>query len=191
MKEIDLNLGDTQLILNECKSKNILRNQAAYILATAYWETAETMKPVREAYWMSEQWRKDNLRYYPWYGRGYVQLTWKANYERTDRELGTNLVNDPDAAMRPNTAVKILVKGMMHGWFTGKSLPDYVTLQKSDFINARRVVNGTDRAEEIAKIARAYDAALKDAKYLQEPEKASYSGFLHWLLSWLAGKGKQ
>lgn len=191
MQEVDLNLGDTQLILDECKSKNVLRNQAAYILATAYWETAETMKPVREAYWMSEQWRKDNLRYYPWYGRGYVQLTWESNYKRADLELGTNVSNDPDAALRSRTAVKILVKGMMHGWFTGKSLPDYVTLQKSDFINARRVVNGRDRASEIARIANAYDAALKSAGYGEEPVKSSYRGFLQWLISWLAGKGKQ
>lgn len=191
MQRIDLNLGDTQLILNECKSKNILRNQAAYILATAYWETARTMKPVREAYWLSEQWRQDNLRYYPWYGRGYVQLTWKSNYERADRELGTNLVNDPDASMRPNTAVKILVKGMMHGWFTGKALPDYITLQKSDFINARRVVNGVDKASEIAEIAKSYDEALKIARYGEEPDKSSYRGFLQWLLTWLSGMGKQ
>src|SRR5262245_39782274 len=59
----------------------------AYALATASHETAHTMQPVREAFWLSEDWRKANLRYHPFYGRGYVQLTWKANYERADREL--------------------------------------------------------------------------------------------------------
>ncbi len=59
----------------------------AYALATACHETAYTMQPVREAFWLSENWRRTHLRYYPFYGRGYVQLTWKANYERADREL--------------------------------------------------------------------------------------------------------
>jgi hypothetical protein len=31
--------------------------------------------------------RRTNLRYYPFYGSGYVQFIWKANYERADREL--------------------------------------------------------------------------------------------------------
>lgn len=157
---MDMGLGDTQLILKECKAKNILRNQAAYILATAYWETARTMKPVREAFWMSEQWRKEKLRYYPWYGRGYVQLTWKQNYQRAGKELGVDLTTDADVAMQPDIAARVLVRGVMFGWFTGKALPQYVNLQTSDFHEARRVVNGIDRAKEIADIARDYDAAL-------------------------------
>ena len=60
----------------------------AYGLATAYHETAYTMQPVVEAFWLSESWRERNLRYYPYHGRGYVQLTWKDNYERADNELG-------------------------------------------------------------------------------------------------------
>src|SRR5438045_92240 len=52
----------------------------AYGLATAWHETAAQMQPVREAYWLSEDWRKANLRYFPWYGRGFVQITWQANY---------------------------------------------------------------------------------------------------------------
>lgn len=35
---------------------------------------------VREAYWMTEEWRKANLRYYPWYGRGPIQCTLEGNY---------------------------------------------------------------------------------------------------------------
>src|SRR4029079_15992876 len=54
----------------------------AYMLATAFQETNQTMQPVREAYWLSEEWRRRNLRYYPFYGWGYVQLTWEANYRR-------------------------------------------------------------------------------------------------------------
>ena len=66
---IDMDLGDTRLILSACMQQGLLRNQAAYVLATAYWETNRTMKPVEEAYWLSEEWRRKNLRYYPWHGQ--------------------------------------------------------------------------------------------------------------------------
>lgn len=187
---MNLHLGDTQLIIKEAKSRGVLRNQLAYILATAKYETAHTMKPVREAYWLSEQWRQDNLRYYPFYGRGYVQLTWRRNYQHAGKVFGEDFVRNPNKVMQPNYAVKILVVGMMEGWFTGKKLPDYVDLEHSDFHNARRVVNGTDKASEIAQIARDYDVALKGMGY-GESAKSSYRGFLHWLLGWLASLGKQ
>lgn len=158
----DFKLGDTGALIKECHDRGLLRNQCAYVLATAYWETAQTMKPVKEAYWLSEQWRKDNLRYYPWYGRGYVQLTWEENYAKAQGELGigTVLTADPDNALKPEYATQIIVQGMIDGWFTGKKLSDYITLQASDFYNARRIVNGTDKASTIADIAKAYDAAL-------------------------------
>ncbi|MGV2975691.1 glycoside hydrolase family 19 protein [Roseibium alexandrii] len=162
---MNLDLGDTRLILAECKRYGCLRNQAAYILATAYWETARTMKPVKEAYWLSEDWRRKNLRYYPWYGRGYVQLTWEANYKKAGNVLGVNFIADPDKLLEPENSARILVQGSMEGWFTGKKIPDYITLKKSDFRNARRVINGMDKASEIAKLARGYDEALKAENY--------------------------
>src|SRR5262245_13473604 len=73
----------------------------AYMLATTTWETNHTMQPVREAYWLSEDWRRANLRYWPYYGRGYVELTWKDNYKREGDRLGLDLVADPDRAMDP------------------------------------------------------------------------------------------
>lgn len=163
----DWNLGDTRLILKECQQAGLLRNQTAYVLATAYWETAHTMKPVEEAFWVKnpDAWRKKNLRYYPWHGRGYVQLTWKTNYVRAGKELGLDLTTDPDIVMRSDIAAKILVMGSQRGWFTGKRLITYITLQKSDFVGARRIINGTDKAKQIAKIAKAYDADLKTQGY--------------------------
>lgn len=157
---MDLNLGDTQLIIKECKKNNLTLEQTAYILATAYWETARTMKPVREAYWLSEGWRRDNLRYYPWYGRGYVQLTWRENYERAGRKLKLDLTSDADAVMEPKVSAQILVVGMLEGWFTGKRLSQYINSDTTDYINARRIVNGTDKAREIAEIAKQYEVLL-------------------------------
>jgi hypothetical protein len=49
-------------------------------------------------------------------------------------------------------------------WWEGRRFA-HVTLQKSDFDNARRIVNGTDKAGEIAAIARDYDAALTAIGY--------------------------
>ena len=157
---VDMNLGETSLIVQECQKRGLLRNQAAYVLATAYWETAHTMEPVREAFWLSDDWRKANLRYYPWYGRGFVQITWEANYVRMGNRLNVDLTSDPDIVMDPAMSAQILVIGMVDGLFTSKKLADYVTLQSSNYRGARRIVNGTDKAGPIAEIAEEYEAAL-------------------------------
>lgn len=169
---MDLNLGYTGLILKECRKHGLLRNQAAYVLATAYWETARTMKPVIEAFWKSEAWRERNLRYYPWHGRGFVQLTWEKNYKRAEDKLGVSFTKNPNLAQEPKHAAAILVIGMKEGWFTGKKLSQYITLHKSDFKGARRIVNGTDRAATIANMARKYDRDLIEIGYgvVDQPE---------------------
>lgn len=162
---VDLNLGYTRQLIDESKAQGLLRNQCAYVLATSYWETARTMKPVVEAYWLTEDWRRKNLHYYPWFGRGFVQLTWEANYKKAAAELGVPLDKDPTLALDPVNAVKIAVTGMREGWFTGKKLSDYIDLQHSDFTSARRIINGTDKAAQIAQIAQQYDALLKAEGY--------------------------
>ena len=177
----NLDLGDTRLIITECEAQGMTRAETAYLLATAFWETNRTMKPVVEAYWLSEDWRRKNLRYYPWHGRGYVQLTWKHNYVRAGTLLGEDLIGDPDKALRPDLAAKILVTGCSHGWFTGKILGDYITSRGNDFVGARRVVNGNDKAHEIAKIAREYLDALEAM-----PPKYSPEAISPWVAFWNA-----
>jgi predicted chitinase len=133
--------GTVAAIESECIRQGLtLKTQIAYVLATVEWETANTFKPVREAYWKTEAWRKANLRYYPYYGRGYVQLTWKYNYARYAEILGIPLVIEPDRAMEPAIACFILVHGFKHGVFTGKKLTDYVTKGKTDYIDRKSVV---------------------------------------------------
>jgi len=156
---MDWNLGDTQLLLKECRKQGLNDTHTAYVLATAYHETNHTMKPVREAYWLSENWRRDNLRYYPWYGRGYVQLTWRRNYEYAGEALGVDLTSDADAVMQPDVAARIIAIGMRDGWFTGKKMSDY-----SDFVEMRRVVNGSDKAALIAGYADDYLRELPEQK---------------------------
>ena len=141
-------------------SAGLPRSYRAYILATAFHETAQTMQPIRE-YGRGKGKRYgviDASGLAP-FGRGYVQLTWRENYQRADRELGLGgkLAANYDLALDPKIAADILVEGMVEAWFTGKALRDFLP---GDYVGARRIVNGTDRAQLIAGYAQQFEAAL-------------------------------
>lgn len=132
----------------------------AYMLATAKHETAHTMKPI-------EEYGKGQGRPYgvavnghAYYGRGYVQLTWAVNYARMAALTGVDLVNHPELALEPRLAALIMFEGMKDGLFTGVGLPRYFNGTADDPVNARRIINGTDRAEEIAAIHAGFLAGL-------------------------------
>ncbi|MEY3746925.1 MAG: hypothetical protein RL194_384 [Pseudomonadota bacterium] len=152
-------------IIDECDKQGLtLDTQKAYVLATVEHETGNTFKPVREAFFLKNPLRYlKSLRYYPYYGRGYVQLTWKENYRKYGDILGVDLVGNPDLACRPDVARYVLVHGFRTGAFTGKRLTDYVTAGKTDFINARRCINGTDKAARIAQLASKWLRVLREA----------------------------
>jgi len=141
---------------------------ASYMLATAWHETAKTMQPVREAYWLPEDWRKKNLRYWPWYGRGYVQLTWEKNYQRADDELhlGGKLIDNADMAMQPDIAARIMRQGMEEGWFTGVTLkaclPSSGVATHDQYVHARTIINGKDRDELVEDYAQVFERSLRD-----------------------------
>ena len=141
----------------ECVAQGLtLAAQQAYVLATVEHETAGTWEPVREAYWKTEEWRKQNFRYFPFYGRGYVQLTWEANYKKYSEIVGVDLVAEPDLVMEPELSCFILVHGFVNGTFTGKKITDYIDARKVDFFRARRCINGMDKASRIARLADNY-----------------------------------
>lgn len=132
-----------------------------YGLGTAKWETDHTMQPISEGGGLKYLKSK---RYYPWIGRGFVQLTWERNYLVMTKRLQAagfkvDLIKNPELAMRPDVAAFIMFDGMINGVFTGKKFADYFNA-KSDFVGARRIINGTDRAQEIASIAKAFYADL-------------------------------
>lgn len=130
----------------------------AYMLATTFHETAKTMQPIRE------YGRGKGKRYgTTYYGRGFVQLTWKTNYQKAKDLFGADFIGNPDLALDPGWAAKIMFSGMTDGWFTGKKLADYISGTKCDYVNARRIINGTDKAALIADYARGFEAALKGA----------------------------
>ena len=167
MSECSLYKGYAGRIIDEAivrkEEFDLDEQKLAYIMATSEWETAHSHEPVVEAFWLSESWRRNNLRYYPWHGRGFVQLTWEDNYKRAQDELGlgTLLTDDPDKAMEPTIAAQIIVRGMAQGWYTGKKLSDYIGGGQADYVEARRIVNGTDKAKEIADIAEEYETLIR------------------------------
>ncbi len=113
----------------------------AYMLATAYHETAHTLQPVTE---YGSNTYLHSKPYWPFIGRGYVQLTWKANYEKY------GIADHPEKALEPELAAHIMIAGMVNGIFTGRKLSQYFNDHTDDPINARRIVNSLDRAEKIA-----------------------------------------
>lgn len=60
--------------------------------------------------------------------------------------------------MDRDIALKVLRVGCCEGWFTGKKLSDYLP---GDYVNARRVVNGTDRSVKIAEYAKTFETAIR------------------------------
>ncbi|QLP98426.1 MAG: hypothetical protein HZY79_15070 [Rhodoblastus sp.] len=155
-------------VLDECAARGLGDPRAvAYVLATAYHETGRRMRPVREiGGGGSRAYARPDPRTGQVYdGRGYVQITWKANYRRLGDRLGVDLVSDPDRALEPGVAAAILVVGMKEGLFSGHALSEYFGAANADWVGARRVVNGLDRAVAIAAYARAFhDALLKAAR---------------------------
>ena len=145
--------GTIDAIKGMCQAMGIgLPAQIAYVLATTQWETAQTFQPVKEAFWLDEAWRQANLSYYPYYGRGYVQLTWDKNYEAYSDILAIDLVSNPDRALDPTVALFVLVHGFKTGTFTGRKITDFIAQGMTDFVGARRCINGTDKANEIASL---------------------------------------
>lgn len=153
--------GDKQAaveaIIQEAHRQNISSQaQIAYIIATVQHETAESFQPVKESYYLGEpagENHRQTLRYYPYYGRGYVQLTWDYNYRKYSDVLGLDLVNEPDLVMRPDLSLFILVDGMKRGIFTGVKLDDYISNNHVDFWSARKIINGLDQADQIQSYA--------------------------------------
>ena len=99
-------------------------------------------------------------------GRGLVQLTWWDGYARASIKLGMGLelIYRPDRALEPDIAYEVMVRGMLEGWFTFIALNDSIKDSVTDYKKARSVINGTDKQEEIARLAQKYEALLMDAR---------------------------
>ncbi|WP_137132092.1 hypothetical protein [Rhizobium sp. FY34] len=165
----------------------------SYILATAFHETGGKMQPVAENLNYSEagllrsfaryfspaeakayarqperianrayggrmgNGREDSGDGWRYRGRDLVQITGRDNYRRFGIE------DCPERALEPQRAVSILIEGMLTGTFTGRRLADFFDEKRSDWKGARAVINGRDRAEDIARYGRSYLQALTGA----------------------------
>lgn len=158
--------------------------QVAYFLATVRWETAHTFTTVaeRRASTKQPELRALQDRYWStgYYGRGLVQLTWKRNYARAGERLAgrhvvadgktlviapTTFVDDPDLLLEAEPSYLVAAEGMRGGWFTGKKLGDYIVDgAPPDYRNARRIINGLDRADDIAVMAMQFELLLRAAR---------------------------
>ena len=157
------------------------RRFLAYMLATAHHETGGRMQPVRETFAPTDAaaiarldrafaegrlpqvsapyWRRD-VEGRSWLGRGLVQITHRRNYARLSALTGIDLVGQPERAMEMAVSVEVLFTGMLQGAFTGRRLADHFSGGDADWVGARRIINGLDRAEKVAGYGRAFLAAL-------------------------------
>lgn len=154
------------VLLDATKTTQLERR--AYIFATAHHET--------DAFRAMEEYGKGKGRPYgkpielfpgysrTYYGRGYCQLTWCYLYAKLAMIVGVDLVNEPEKAADERLAARIIVEGMEAGTFTGRKLFHYINHEGVDYVNARRIINDTDKAEHIAGIARMYERALRAAE---------------------------
>ena len=129
-------------------------DEMAYVLATIYHETGRVMRPVKEG--GSQQYLRSK-KYYPYIGVGLVQVTWAANWKRWG-------ITSVDSGLSWPIALRSCFEGMVLGAFTGKKLADYIGKNRRDYFGARRIINGTDKADQIAKYADLFRHALNLAQ---------------------------
>lgn len=160
-----------EFLLNKLEhSKRIDSNdKRAYTLATIKWETANTFQPVTE--YGSQAYLKSK-KYYPYIGKGYIQLTWEYNYLRFGKALGIDLIKHPESANEKETAWKILEMGMTDNFgvqdpdFTSYTLEDFFYGYVKDYSNARKIINPKDydSYKPIAEMAyKFYDCLIASA----------------------------
>lgn len=169
-----------EFILNEWDDSKLTDLRwLAYMLATTKHETANTMQPIQEyggdkyfikMYWTNQKKAKElgnrsAQEAIDYSGKGLVQITGRYNYIKMGKILGLPLAESPKLAMKMDVAVKIMFEGMTTGKsfagdFTGKHLGNYFNKTTEDWIGARFIINGQDRANLIAGYGKSFYKAL-------------------------------
>jgi hypothetical protein len=116
----------------------------------------------------SDVYDEDDGQELAYYGRGYVQLTWWSNYAKSGVGIGRGLelLFNPELVTEPETAYAIMAHGMItgKGFANGHKLSDYFDGPVTDYVQARAMVNGTDKQFEIAEVAKTFEGVLMGAK---------------------------
>ena len=148
----------------------------AYMLATTYHETGTRMWPITE--YGSQQYLQSK-EYWPYIGRGFVQLTWEANYDKASKALSLiderDLVDHPELALDSLIATRILFRGMAEGWFTDRQLGHYFNPERDDPINARQIINANDDDTLIASYHEKFLVALRAASEEQSQRELKWN----------------
>jgi len=176
-------------ILDEAEKRGTSIFHLAAILSEAYHETGGQMEPVKETVYASSKdrnpsdttviarlekafksgqlpWVKTPYWREGWFGRGLIQLTHKANYDK----FGVTKAS----ALDLRTSVRVMFDGMEKGLFTGRKLSDYdymlfVHPPKPAFkyYASRAIINGDLAANggDIDKYGKAFESALTEARY--------------------------
>jgi hypothetical protein len=168
----------------------------AYILATDFLESAHTMQAVKETYnakydgdtqpddakvkrRLDDALKKGRIKtnYWRdgWFGRGKPQNTHKRNYEKVGKLVGLDFVSDPDLLLDLKISSMVMVRAMLAGTYTGKKLSDYINERETNYVGARAVVNGRDRAADIAEYAETFESALRAARHARNEHVADES----------------
>jgi len=149
----------------------------AYALATAYHETVGFMTPLRE--FRRGQGRRygkpDPVTGKTYYGRGFVQLTWSKQYKEVGQSigLGDKLYLNPELALEYDVAAKILLEGMRLGLIVPPlRFEKYFNSTKSDWRNARRMINGLDKWQLLKRHGLRYLKCLKISDTTKKPARS-------------------
>ncbi|MHA1554814.1 MAG: glycoside hydrolase family 19 protein [Alphaproteobacteria bacterium] len=166
------NVAGAERILTYGEKQGTPRNDFAYALATAWWETGQRMQPITE--YGSRRYLRSK-KYWPFVGRGLIQVTWDYNYRKAAKSLELPLstfMNEPNLLLEWKYALPLLFVGLETGMYTGKALDDYIDdIDEPDdedlreYVAARRIVNGTDKARTIGQLALHFEHALIAAGY--------------------------
>jgi predicted chitinase len=116
-------------------------------------------------------WGRDNLGNtepndgFTYRGRGLEHVTGRRNYDRTGKALSLDLLANPDALLDLATAVRSLVTGMETGRYVrdhdfARHLPLKGDALQAQFREARRIINGVDKADLLAGYAMTFQKAL-------------------------------
>jgi predicted chitinase len=105
---------------------------------------------------------------YKYRGRGLVHLTWKTNYRKAKENFGINFVDFPEKAAEFEHSIPIMIWGMKTGIFTGHKLSNYINSSKIDYVSARKIINGTDQQDLIARYAEKFERILRETSTAKE-----------------------
>ena len=162
----------------EVDTQLLHRSWVAYMFATVLAECGQDFKPIEErgkvtyfdkyekppsSTWLKNTQPGDGFKYR---GRGYCQITGRGHYETFGKLVGLDLIEKPGLALQPDVSYRIMSDGMVRGLFTGVSLSKYLNETRKDFVNARRIINGQDRAQKIAVDAMKFEICLKESERL-------------------------